>query len=119
MRILWATLGFLSLACGLIGVVLPLVPTVPFMLLAAFFFARSSERMSHWLTSHPTFGPAITDWQTSGAVSLHGKRMATIACAVVLATSVILGLRPGLIAVQTLTLSCVMIFLWTRPTAPR
>jgi hypothetical protein len=45
--------------------------------------------------------------------------MATIACAVVLATSVILGLRPGLIAIQIATLSGVMLFLWTRPTARR
>ncbi|EAQ02969.1 hypothetical protein OB2597_12533 [Pseudooceanicola batsensis HTCC2597] len=119
MRYLWATLGCLSLLCGFIGVVLPLIPTVPFLLLAAFFFARSSERMHSWLLSHPTFGPAITDWQTHGAVSLHAKKMATLACAAVLLISVVLGLCWQLIAIQAATLSCVMVFLWTRPTGPR
>lgn len=118
MRYIWAGLGCLSLLCGLIGVVLPLIPTVPFVLLAAFFFARSSERLHNWLLSHPTFGPAIVDWQTHGAVSLRGKKMATLGCAAVLSMSVILGLRWQIILIQVVTLSCVMLFLWTRPTGP-
>lgn len=119
MRYLWAALGCLSLLCGFIGVVLPLIPTVPFLLLAAFFFARSSERLHNWLLSHRTFGPAIVDWQTHGAVSLRAKKMATLTCAAVLLLSVVIGLRWQLIAIQAVTLSCVMLFLWTRPTGPR
>ena len=56
MRVIWAALGILCVGIGLLGVVLPLLPTVPFMLLAAFFFARSSERLHVWLITHPTFG---------------------------------------------------------------
>ncbi len=118
MRFIWAGLGCLSLLCGLIGVVLPLIPTVPFILLAAFLFARSSERLHNWLISHPKFGPPITDWQTYGAVSRRGKRAATVACSVVLLISIAMGLRWQLIAIQTVTLGCVMLFLWTRPNAP-
>ncbi|WP_375174061.1 YbaN family protein [Pseudooceanicola sp.] len=119
MRFVWAGLGCLCLLCGMIGAVLPLIPTVPFVLLAAFFFARSSERLHNWLLSHPAFGPAIVNWQTHGAVSLHAKRLATIGCLAVLALSLAMDLKWQLIAIQAATLSCVMVFLWTRPSGPR
>ncbi|MEQ9692795.1 YbaN family protein [Shimia sp. SDUM112013] len=115
MRYLWALLGLLSLALGAIGIVLPLLPTVPFLLLAAFFFARSSERLHYWLLSHPTFGPPIEDWQTRGAISLAAKRLATVSIAIVFSISLAMGLRPALLAIQAVTLSCVMLFIWTRP----
>jgi uncharacterized membrane protein YbaN (DUF454 family) len=118
MRFLWAALGLLSLGLGLVGVVLPLLPTVPFILLAAFFFARSSERLHNWLLDHPTFGPAINDWQTHGAVSRRGKKMATLSVAIVFGISLILGLRWHILLIQAVTLSCVMLFLWTRPDGP-
>lgn len=118
MRYIWAGLGFLALLCGFIGVFLPLIPTVPFILLAAFLFARSSERMHNWLLSHPRFGPAISDWQTHGSISQRAKKAATLACAAVLVVSIVIGLRWELIAIQILTLSCVMVFLWTRPNGP-
>ncbi len=68
MRFLWAFLGLACVGLALVGVVLPLLPTVPFLLLAAFFFARSSERLHYWLLSHSTFGPLIDDWHSRGAI---------------------------------------------------
>ncbi len=59
---------------GLIGVVLPILPTVPFMLLAAFFFSKSSERLHYWLISHPKLGPPIVEWQTNGAINPRVKK---------------------------------------------
>lgn len=115
MRFLWAGLGLLCVALGLIGVVLPLLPTVPFMLLAAFFFARSSERLHHWLISHPTFGPPIVDWQSSGAIRPRVKRLATVSIAVVFAISLLLQLRLTILAIQAAVLGCVLFFIWTRP----
>jgi len=61
MQYVWAGLGLICVALAAIGVVLPLLPTVPFLLLAAFFFARSSSRLHHWLLNHPTFGPFIDE----------------------------------------------------------
>lgn len=119
MRYVWAALGLLSLLCGLIGIVLPLVPTVPFILLAAFLFARSSDRLHSWLIHHPRFGPAIADWQTHGAVSLAAKKLATLSCLAIPMISVFLQLRWQLIAIQAVTLSGVMVFLWSRPNGPR
>ncbi|MFD1511613.1 YbaN family protein [Lacimonas salitolerans] len=117
MRIVWASLGVLSVALGLIGAVLPLLPTVPFMLLAAYCFSRSSERLHHWLLAHPTFGPPIADWQDRGAISLRGKRLATLSIAVVFTISLALGLRWQILAIQAVTLCCVLIFIWSRPSA--
>ncbi|MCT4576738.1 YbaN family protein [Donghicola sp.] len=115
MRPVWFTFGIICVALGLIGVVLPLLPTVPFMLLAAFCFARSSERMHGWLVNHRVFGPAIEDWNRSGAISLTGKRAATASIAVVFSISVFMGLRPTILAIQAVTLGAVLIFIWTRP----
>ncbi len=115
MRYIWASLGLISVGFGLIGVVLPLIPTVPFMLLAAFFFAKSSERLHGWLLEHRVFGSAIGDWQTRGAINLKGKRRATLSIFAVFILSVIMGLRPMILAIQAVTLTSVLIFIWTRP----
>ena len=87
-RLLYLLLGFLALALGGLGILLPLLPTVPFMLLAAFFFAKSSPRLEAWLLEHPGFGPHIRDWRDRRAVSRAGKRGAILA----FAASAIVGL---------------------------
>ncbi|MCA1336058.1 YbaN family protein [Pseudooceanicola marinus] len=115
MRVIWLISGLLAMGLGLVGVVLPLLPTVPFMLLATFCFARSSDRLHAWLTQHPTFGPSIADWHERGAISLKAKRLATVMVGGVFLLSVLMGLRPAILLIQGLTLTCVMIFLWTRP----
>ena len=115
MRIIWAAGGLISMALAFVGVFLPLLPTVPFLLLAAFCFARSSERLHHWLLSHPTFGPPIADWQDSGAISLRAKRLATLSIAAVFAISLALGLRPLILGIQAAVLGAVLVFIWTRP----
>lgn len=117
MRILWATGGLISIGLAFFGVFLPLLPTVPFLLLAAFCFARSSERLHNWLLSHPTFGPPIADWQDNGAINPRAKRLATLSIIAVFAVSLALGLRPLILAVQAIVLATVLLFIWTRPNA--
>lgn len=80
-RLLYLALGLLAVALGGLGILLPLLPTVPFMLLAAFFFAKSSPRLEAWLLEHPGFGPHIRDWRDRRAVSRAGKRGAIFAFA--------------------------------------
>ncbi len=87
-RFLYLGLGFASLALGGAGIVLPLLPTVPFVLLAAFFFARSSPRLEARLLDHPRFGPHIRAWRERGAIGPAGKRAALFA----FAFSALLGL---------------------------
>ena len=119
MRAIWLILGCLAVALGAIGVVLPLLPTVPFLLLATFCFARSSDRLHDWLLTHPRFGPPIRDWQAHGAIRRRVKLLATVSIAAVLAISLGLRLPAHLIMIQMAVLSLVLLFIWTRPEGPR
>ncbi|MEH6364843.1 MAG: YbaN family protein [Pseudomonas marincola] len=66
-------IGWLSVALGVIGIFLPVLPTTPFLLLAAACFMRSSERFYLWLTSHPHLGPWIRDYLDGEGIPLKGK----------------------------------------------
>jgi uncharacterized membrane protein YbaN (DUF454 family) len=74
-RALWMAAGGLSLAMGLVGVVLPLLPTTPLVLLAAFCFSRGSERCERWIVEHPQLGPLVRDWRETRAVPLRAKQL--------------------------------------------
>ena len=119
MRTLWVIGGWTAFACGLAGVILPLVPTVPFMLLAAFCFARGSERFHDWLVNHPRFGPGIRDWQAHGAISRKGKLAAIAAISMALIVSLVIGVRPMILGIQADVMACVLLFILTRPDGPR
>jgi hypothetical protein len=117
-RLIWMAAGWTSFGAGLAGVVLPLVPTVPFMLLAAFCFARGSERMHDWLVNHPRFGGPIRDWQDHGAIGRRAKRTAVVAMAITFALSFAMGLSPVALAVQAVALTGAAAFVLTRPDRP-
>ncbi len=78
-RSLYFTGGWIALILGSIGIILPLLPTVPFVILAAYCFARSSPRLEAWLLDHHVFGPHIRNWRTHGAISKKGKVAALVA----------------------------------------
>lgn len=78
MRTLWMAGGFLSLLLGAIGLLLPLLPTVPFVLLAAYCFSRGSRRWERWMLEHPRLGPIVKDWRAHRAVPLRAKQLATV-----------------------------------------
>jgi len=73
---LWTVLGLLSLLLGGIGVVLPLLPTTPFVLLAAACFTRSSPRLHRWLLESELFGPILLDWEKNRCISRKVKWLA-------------------------------------------
>jgi uncharacterized membrane protein YbaN (DUF454 family) len=118
MRALWLGLGGLFLALGLLGVVLPVLPTTPFMLLAAACFARSSPRLHRWLLGHPVFGPPIRNWEENGAISRPAKRLAVGTMAVVWGVSIFAGLPWSALAVQTALIGIGAAFVLTRPDGP-
>jgi len=118
-RQMWLMLGLTASACGLAGVVVPLLPTTPFLLLAAFAFARSSPRLHAWLLDHPRFGPLISDWQSHGSIAPAVKLTAV---AVMLATFVFSWLAgaPGtILLIQAAVLGAAAAFVLSRPSAPR
>lgn len=115
MKILWLILGLLSVALGVIGLFLPILPTVPFLLLATFSFARSSERLHHWILSHPRFGPPIIAWNERGVIAKRSKHLATLSILAGFAISLLLGFRPAILAVQAAIFVAVIWFIWSRP----
>ena len=77
-RWLFLALALLSLALGVIGIFLPVLPTVPFILLSAWAAARSSPRLLAWLENHTAFGPMLSEWRRGGVVRRRAKWTATV-----------------------------------------
>ena len=75
-RALWLLAGWLALVTGIVGIFLPLLPTTPFVLLAAFCFSRGSERWEAWMLNHPRFGPMVRDWEAHRSLTRRSKRIA-------------------------------------------
>ena len=73
MKTLLAILGAVSLALGIAGIFLPLLPTTPFLLLSAALWVRSSPRLYAWLLAHPRMGPYIRDFREHRAIPLRAK----------------------------------------------
>ncbi|MEH6833477.1 MULTISPECIES: YbaN family protein [Falsihalocynthiibacter] len=117
MKTVWLILGIAALTLGIIGIALPLLPTVPFLLLAAFLFARSSENLHNWLIYHPKLGAPIQDWNEHGSINIRAKIYATLSVIFTFALSVFFDLKPLVLGIQAVCLLCVMAFLWTRPSA--
>jgi uncharacterized membrane protein YbaN (DUF454 family) len=99
-------LGWLCLAIGVAGIVLPLVPGTLFLILAAACFTRSSPRFEAWLLAHPTLGPPIREWRAKGAIP---RRIKWIACLSLLGSWVLLlvGQTP-----RPVVFGCLVLFGW-------
>lgn len=78
-RAFYFLLGLISVALGAVGAFLPLLPTVPLMIFAAFCFARSSPILERRITEHPVMKPHISAWRERGAISGRGKAAAVVA----------------------------------------
>lgn len=117
-RILWIALGCFCVVAATIGVALPLLPTTPFLLLAAYAFARSSPRLHRWLLAHKRFGPMIENWRRYGAIDRKTKIYSIGAMVAAFAASVLLGVAPLLLLIQAVVLAGAGTFVLTRPTPP-
>jgi uncharacterized protein len=117
-RYFWLMLGFGATGCGIIGAVLPLIPTTPFLLVAAYAFAKSSPRFHGWLLNHRHFGPLIANWQRNGSIDPTSKRLALIVMGVALVSSWLLGFSAAILAVQAAVLAASALFILTRPSGP-
>jgi uncharacterized membrane protein YbaN (DUF454 family) len=111
-------LAVTSLVLAVIGAFLPIMPTVPFVLLAAWAAARSSPRLAHWLETHPRMGPPIRDWQEGGFVSRRAKWFATVTICMG-AVSLAVFVRPWWVPLSAITMMAgVAAWLWLRPERP-
>jgi len=113
-RWLWLLAGALSLLLGVIGIVVPLLPTTPFVLLAAACFSRGSARWERWLLAHRQFGPIVRDWREHRAVPLRAKQFATVM--MVFGSAFAAWRLPMLNWLPALCCSIVALWLWRLPT---
>ena len=114
-RYLWLAAGIASLVLGAIGVVLPFLPTVPFVILAAFCFSKGSRRMERWLLEHPKLGPMVHDWREHHAVPLRAKQLATVMMAIS-CTGTWFFAPPRFAWIPTAVCAAVLVWLWRLPT---
>ena len=114
-RLLWWLLAYASLGIGIVGIVVPGLPTVPFVLLAAFAAARGSQRLRDWLLAHKQFGPMIRDWEREGAVSRRAKRLAIGMMALCAILLLLTAPKWWMAAIGSAIMACVALWLWRRP----
>lgn len=113
-RRLYLAGGLASVGLGTIGVFLPLLPTVPFFILAAFCFARSSPALEARLMNHPHYGHHLVAWREKGVVSRRAKWSATTAFVIsIIIGFLALSLPWSLIPVGVAAIS--LTWLWRRP----
>lgn len=114
MRPLWMAAGLLFVGLGAVGAFLPILPTVPFLLLATVCFARSNPAWEQRLLDHPRWGPPLLEWRERRAISRRAKVSALAAMAMgVLVTALTLGFPWSLLVFAIV--SIVGSWIWTRP----
>jgi len=111
----WLLVAYGGVGLGVVGVVVPLLPTTPFLLLAAYAATRSSARLRWWLYRHPHFGPPIRDWQRHRAVPVRAKWMACGCLAASWASLWLLGLDPVALLGLGVFFALIAGWLLTRP----
>lgn len=117
-RALWIVVGVLATGVGAAGIFIPLLPTTPFLLVAAFAFARGSSRLHRWLLAHPRLGRVILDWQRHGSIARPVKLLALATMALSVTATAALGFALWIVASQALALAAAALFIVTRPEPP-
>ena len=118
-RSLYLLFGVTSLILGVIGIFLPLLPTTPFVLLAAFCFSRSSERLHQWLLNHKYMGKIIREWEMYGVIRTRVKWISTLTMLAMVSYPLIYMVPYiWLKIIVVCSISMVLIFIWSRPSEP-
>ncbi len=116
-QFLWKVLGFLSLGMAYIGLITPGLPYSPFVVFAAYCFAKSSPRMHAWIMNHKTFGPFITNWNTKRVFPLKLKFFMLASMSVSLLIMFFTGVKPIGIISTAIFMGLVAIWAWRFPSS--
>lgn len=115
----WLIAGWAALALGTVGIFLPLIPTTPFILVAAWCFSKGSKRMHRWLLEHRRFGPMVRDWERYGVIRLRAKLLATAVIVPLVGYMAIFTDAPTWTVTVTILLALSGLgFVWSRPSRP-
>ena len=112
----YAILAYVFAAIGLLGLIIPGLPTTPFILLAAWAASRGSERMHVWLRNHPRLGPPLREWNEQGAISTRAKWLAVVLLAISWMILLLRGTSTWLLIGLVVLFAGLAIFVSTRPT---
>jgi uncharacterized protein len=116
-KFLWKILGFLSLGMAYIGVITPGLPYSPFVVFAAYCFAKSSPRMHAWIMNHKTFGPFITNWNQKRVFPLKLKFFMLASMSVSLLIMFFTGVKTIGIISTAIFMGLVAIWAWRFPSS--
>lgn len=111
-RTVYKPLGFIFLLLGLLGIPLPVLPSTPFILLAAWFFARSSEKWHARLQDSELFGPMIRNWESQRCIACKTKVVALVAMLGAGGTSLLFavdGFWLRVVGVSLMAIGCVTV----------
>lgn len=114
-RYAWFLLGWIAVVLGAVGVALPVLPTTPFIILAAFAFGKSSPRLQIWLENNQTFGPIIAEWRANGAIAPRYKAMAIAMMLAAFSASITIGIALLVLIIQGACMLAAAIFILSRP----
>lgn len=115
-KTLFFILGWISISLGVLGVFLPILPTTPFAILAAYLFSKSSEKYHQWLLNQKIFGPMIKQWEEHGVISLRAKILATVMMTLLFGyTLIFVPVNIIIKCIVTAIGLAVMWFIWSRP----
>ena len=109
MRAFFVVLGTVFLGLGALGLVLPVLPTTPFVLLAAACYLRASTRLHQWLVSSRTFGPTIVAWQEHRAIPPRAKAIAIVMVILAFVVSIVFVIEHLLVRVGLAVLGAVLV----------
>jgi hypothetical protein len=111
----WRTLALVCVGLGLLGVVVPGLPTVPFLLLAAWAASRGWPALETWLLEHPRHGATVRQWRERGAVPRRAKWLSSGMMATSAAIMWIIGVPGWALALAVVTMTAVAAWMWRRP----
>lgn len=115
LRHIWTLAGLASLGLGIVGIFLPVLPTTPLVLLAAFCFGKGSPRLRRWILAHRTFGPMVVDWEATGAIPRKVKLWACTVMAATFLVSALIGVPLRVLIAQGVLMSIGAAYVLTRP----
>jgi uncharacterized membrane protein YbaN (DUF454 family) len=115
-KIILICLGWFFVGTGVVGIFLPLLPTTPFLLLAAACFSRSSEKLHSWLLNHKRFGRFVRDWETHRVIPKRAKILSSTMMTVMIGYPVFVYPHPWWFkAFLVCTCLAVSRFIWSCP----